>query len=87
MNSSTPFSLTQQRLILSAVALFILVACWNLVRNYHPRFRRSVIFRYTPLGMLVLALAVGALALIAFYAIDFIKAHCKKVKFQAVSWA
>src|SRR5437762_13998634 len=82
MNSSTPFSLTQQRLILSAIALFILVACWNLVRNYHPRFRRSRIFRYTPLGMVVLALAVGALGLIAFYATDFVKAH--PLRFLAV---
>lgn len=82
MNTSTPFSLTQQRLILSTVALFILVASWNLVKNYHPRFRRSPIFRYTPLGMLLLALAVGALAFIAFYATDFVKAH--PLRFLAV---
>jgi len=75
--------LTEQRLILCAIALFILVACWNLVRNYHPRFRRSRIFRYTPLGMVVLALAVGALGLIAFYATDFVKAH--PLRFLAVA--
>src|SRR5262249_26735491 len=75
MNPSGPFSPAQQRLILCAIASFVLIACVNLVRNYHPRFRRSPIFRFTPLGMLVLALAAGALALIVFYAENFVKQH------------
>src|SRR5262245_17006929 len=73
MDTSEPFSPTQQKLILGAIAGFVLVACANMVRNYHPRFRRSPIFRLTPIGMLVLASAAGATALIAFYAIDFVK--------------
>jgi hypothetical protein len=75
VNTSTPFSPAQQRLILLAIGGFVLIACVNLVRSYHPRFRRSPILRCTPVGMLLLALAVGALALIAFYAIDFVKQH------------
>ena len=69
MPPSGPFSPAQQTLILCAIAGFVLIACVNLV------FRRSPIFRYTPLGMLVLALAAGATGLIAFYAIDFVKQH------------
>jgi hypothetical protein len=75
LKTDTPFSPTQQTLILCAIATFVLMACINLIRNYHPRFRRSPIFRLTPLGMLVLALAAGGCALIAFYAIDFVKLH------------
>src|SRR5262245_59531500 len=75
MNDPGPFSPTQQRLILCAIAGFVLIACVNMVRNYHPRLRRSPIFRLTPVGMLVLALAVGALFLIGLYAIDFVKRH------------
>jgi hypothetical protein len=75
MNTSSPFSPTQQTLILCAIAGFVLFACVNLVRNYHPRFRRSPIFRCTPLGLLVLALALAALGLIAFYATDLAAQH------------
>ena len=75
MNSSTPFSPIQERLILSGTALFILVACWNLVKNYHPRFRRSPFFRYTPLGLVVLAFVVGAESLIAVYATYLLPRH------------
>jgi hypothetical protein len=75
MNTSSPFSPTQQRLLLCAIAGFILFACVNLVRNYHPRFRRSPIFRCTPLGLLMLALALATLGLMAFYATDFVKQH------------
>lgn len=69
MNTSTPFSPTQQRLILCAAALFVLVACGNLVRNYHPHFRRGRGFRYTPLGLLVLALVVAVECIIVVHAI------------------
>jgi hypothetical protein len=75
MNTSEAFSAMEQRLILCAIAGFVLIACVNMVRNYHPRFRRSPIFRFTPLGLLALALALAALGLIAFYATDFVKQH------------
>jgi hypothetical protein len=75
MNTSSPYTPTQQRLLLCAIAGFVLIACVNMVRNYHSRFRRSPIFRCTPLGLLVLALALAALGLIAFYATDFVKQH------------
>jgi hypothetical protein len=79
MDTSEPFSPAQQKLILGVIAGFVLMACVNMVRNYHPRFRRSPIFRLTPVGMLVLALAAGAAALISFYAIDFIKQHPRQL--------
>jgi len=75
MNSSTPFSLAQQRLILSAAALFLLVACWNLLKHYHPRFRRGRDFRYTPLGLLVLALVLAAESLTVVYALYLVPRH------------
>src|SRR5262247_28554 len=74
MNSSTPFSPTQEILILSAVACFLLLACWNLVKNYHPRFRKGD-FRYTPLALAFLALIVATESIVVLYDPYLVKRH------------
>jgi hypothetical protein len=75
MNSANPFSATQQRLILCAAALFVLVACGNLVKNYHPRFRRGRLFRSTPLALIILAAVVAIECVVVVYAIQFVPRH------------
>src|SRR5436190_12792754 len=75
MNTSSPFSPLQERLILCANTVFVLVALWNLLGNFHPGLRRGRPVRFTPVALAILAAIVATESGIIVFAPYLVPQH------------
>jgi len=71
---SSPFTEFQRMLIQGTAGVAVLLAGWNLLKAFHPRWRRGE-RRYAPIGLAVLLMVCAAECVAVVYAMPFIRRH------------
>jgi hypothetical protein len=71
---SSPFTEFQRMLILGAAGVAVLLAGWNLLKAFHPRWHGGE-RRYASIGLAVLLMVCAAECVAVVYAMSFIRRH------------